>query len=87
MNLLKKNIPYRHGEPYPDSHSTMSLQLLTKLASIKYLAFFLHSMEKKSSFLPYRVKKHYSAPEMDTFKDMLPLFYLASLNSRPCTCF
>ena len=28
---------------------------------------FLHSMEKKSTFLPYRVKKHHSTLEKDTF--------------------
>ena len=41
---------------------------------------FLHSMEKsqlKSSFLPYRGKDHHSILEMDTFKVMLLLSYLA----------
>ena len=42
---------------------------------------FLHSAEKsrlKSTFLPYHVKKHHSTLEMDTFKVMLLLFYVAS---------
>ena len=39
---------------------------------------FLHSMEKKSTFLPYRVKKHHSTLEMDTFKVM-------SLDNKPRT--
>ena len=55
---------------------------------------FLHSMEKKSTkkstnakstFLPYRVKKHHSTLEMDTFKAMLLLSYLASLDNKPRT--
>ena len=51
--------------------------------------FFLHSMEKKgrrkSTFLPYHVKKHHSTLEMDTFKIMLLLSYLASLDNKPRT--
>ena len=40
---------------------------------------FLHSI------LPYHVKKHYSTLEMDTFKIMLLLSYLASLDNKPRT--
>ena len=46
---------------------------------------FLHSREKKSTFLPYRVKKHHSTLEIDTFKGMLLLSYLTSLNNKPRT--
>ena len=42
-------------------------------------------MEKKSTFLPYHVKKHHSTLEMDTFKIMLLLSYLASLDNKPRT--
>ena len=45
---------------------------------------FLHSMEKKSTFLPY-VKKNHSTLEVDTFKVMLLLSYLASLDNKPRT--
>ena len=38
---------------------------------------------KKSTSLPYRVKKHNSTLEMDTFKIMLLLSYLASLDNKP----
>ena len=51
---------------------------------------FLHSTEKsrlKSTFLPYHVKKHHSTLEMDTFKIMLLLSYLASLDNTPRTWF
>ena len=34
---------------------------------------FLHSMEKKSTFIPYHIKKHHSTLEMDTYKGMLLL--------------
>ena len=46
--------------------------------------FFLHLMEnkRKSTFLPYRVKKYHSILEMDTFKVMLLIFYLVSLNKN-----
>ena len=40
----------------------------------------------KSTFLPYHVKKHHSTLEMDTFKGMLLLSYLASLDNKPRTC-
>ena len=40
----------------------------------------------KSTFLPYRVKKHHSTLEMDTFKGMLLFSYLASLDNKPRTC-
>ena len=40
---------------------------------------------QKSTFLPYRVKKHHSTLEMDTFKVMLLLSYLASLDNKPRT--
>ena len=36
--------------------------------------------------LPYRAKKHHSTLEMDTFKVMLILSYLASLDNKPRTC-
>ena len=39
-------------------------------------------MEKKSTFLPYRVKKDYPTLEVDTFKVTLLLFYLASLDNK-----
>ena len=42
-------------------------------------------MEKKSTFLPYHVKKHHSTLEMDTFKVMLLLSYLAYLENKPST--
>ena len=45
-------------------------------------------MEKKSTkvdFSPYHVKKHHSTLEMDTFKVMLLLSYLASLDNKPRT--
>ena len=35
----------------------------------------------KSTFLPYHVKKHHSTLEMDTFKVMLLLSYLDSLDN------
>ena len=38
---------------------------------------FLHSMEKKSTFLPYHAKKNHSTLEVDTFKVMLLPSYLA----------
>ena len=41
--------------------------------------------EKKSTFLPYHVKKNHSTLEVDTFKVMLLLSYLASLNNKPRT--
>ena len=41
----------------------------------------------KSTYLPYRVKKHHSTLEMDTFKIMLLLSYLASLDNKPRTWF
>ena len=46
---------------------------------------FLHSMEKKSAFLPYHVKMNHSTLEVDTFKVMLLLSYLASLDNKPRT--
>ena len=58
--------------------SSGEIILMTKL-------FFLHSMEKKSTFLPYHVKKHHSTLEMDTFKIMLLLSYLASLDNKSRT--
>ena len=39
----------------------------------------------KSTFRPYHVKKHHSTLEMDTFKIMLLLSYLASLDNKPRT--
>ena len=39
----------------------------------------------KSTFLPYHEKKHYSTLEMDTFKILLLLYYLASLDNKPRT--
>ena len=39
----------------------------------------------KSTFLPYHVKKQHSTLEMDTFKIMLLLSYLASLDNKPRT--
>ena len=39
----------------------------------------------KSTFLPYHVKKNHSTLEMDTFKIMLLLSYLASLDNKPRT--
>ena len=39
-------------------------------------------MEKKSTFLPYHVKKHHSTLEMDTFKIILLLSYLISLDKK-----
>ena len=39
----------------------------------------------KSTFPPYRVKKHHSKLEMDTFKVMLLLSYIASLDNKPRT--
>ena len=50
---------------------------------------FLHSMEKKSTkvdFSPISCKKHHSTLEMDTFKGMLLLSYLALLDNKPRTC-
>ena len=38
-----------------------------------------------STFFPYRVKKYHSTLEMDTFKVMLILPYLASLDNKPYT--
>ena len=46
---------------------------------------FLHSIEKKWTFLPYHVKKHHSTLEIDTLKIMLLLSYLASLDKKPRT--
>ena len=46
---------------------------------------FLHSMGEKSTFHPYCVKKNYSTHKMETFKVMLLIFYLASLDQRPRT--
>ena len=46
-------------------------------------------MEKsrlKSTFLPYHVKKNHSALEVDTFKVLLLLSYLASLDNKPHSC-
>ena len=45
-------------------------------------------MEKKSTkvdFSPISCKKHNSTLEMDTFKIMLLLSYLASLDNKPRT--
>ena len=47
---------------------------------------FYFSTKAKSTFLPYHVKKHHSKLEMDTFKDMLLLSYLALLDNKPRTC-
>ena len=44
---------------------------------------FSTKSRQKSTFLPYRVKKHHSTLEMDTFKVMLLLSYLASLDNKP----
>ena len=41
---------------------------------------------KKSTFLPYCVKKHHSTLKMDTFKGMLLLSYLTLLENKPHTC-
>ena len=41
------------------------------------LAGLGHWAEKRATFFPYRVKKQYSTLEMDTFKVMLLLSYLA----------
>ena len=52
------------------------------------MIIFLHSMEKKSTkvdFSPISRKKHHSPLEMDTFKIMLLLSYLASLDNKPRT--
>ena len=51
----------------------------------RHKLFFLHSMEKKSTFLPYHVKKNHSTLEVDTFKVILLLSYLASLDNKPRT--
>ena len=45
-----------------------------------WIVFFYILWKKsrlKSTFLPYHVKKHHSTLEMDTFKIMLLLYYLA----------
>ena len=47
--------------------------------------YFSTLWKKKSTFLPYRVKKHHSTLEMDTFNIMLLLSYLASLDNKPRT--
>ena len=41
-----------------------------ELALVQYKYVFLHSLEKKSTFVPFRVKKHHSTLDMDTFKVM-----------------
>ena len=40
-------------------------------------------MGKKSTFHPYRVKKHHSTLKIGTFKLMLLLSYLALLDDKP----
>ena len=45
----------------------------------------MEKSRQKSNFLTYRVKKHHSTLEMDTFKVMLLLSYLASLDNKPRT--
>ena len=44
-----------------------------------FSTFYGKKSRLKSTFLPYHVKKHHSTLEMDTFKIMLLLSYLASL--------
>ena len=48
-----------------------------------------YTIEKKSTkveFSLHRVQKQHSTLEMDTFKGMLLLSYLASLDNKPRTC-
>ena len=55
---------------------------------ISYISYCMEIWKKsrlKSTFLPYRVKKHNSTLEMDTFEIMLLLSYLASLDNKPRT--
>ena len=52
----------------------------------KYFYTLWKKSRLKSTFLPYRKKKHNSTLEMDTFKGMLLLSYLASLDNKPRTC-
>ena len=50
-----------------------------------FSTFYGKKSRLKSTFLPYHVKKHHSTLEMDTFKIMLLLSYLASLDNKPHT--
>ena len=55
---------------------------------LKWNVFFYILWEKsrlKSTFLPYHVKKNHSTLEVDSFKVMLLLSYLASLDNKHCT--
>ena len=64
------------------------------IETIKYFwkckpKYFFYTLLKrsrlKSTFLQYRVKKHHSTLEMDTFKGMWLLSYLDSLDNKPRT--
>ena len=73
-----------------DNHTVVDGKFLPEfklyhLDKIQIYTYFLHSMEKKSTFLSYCVKNHHSTLEMDTFKIMLLLGYLASLDNKPRT--
>ena len=80
------------------NHTCIWVRFLCKLVKFKpkvgigncaIILTFLHSIQKsrlKSTFLPYHVKKHHSTLEMDTFKIMLLLSYLASLDNKPRIC-
>ena len=46
---------------------------------------FVEKYGLKSTFLPYRVKKHHSTLEIDTFEIKLLLSYLAPLDNKPRT--
>ena len=69
--------------------SDVGMALYTNSTVAKRIKCFFYTLWKKcrlkSTFPPYRVKKHHSTLEMDTFKFMLRLSYLASLDNKPRT--
>ena len=54
---------------------------------MKFFYILWKKSRLKSTFLPYHVKKLYSTLEMDTFKIMLLLSYLASLDKGVFTIY
>ena len=71
-----------------DEIQTENFWQVSKFPFDLIIIFFYIQWKKsrlKSTFLPYHVKKHHSTLEMNTFKVILLLSYLASLDNKTRT--
>ena len=61
--------------------------IFPKISNYTKVIFYIlwEKSRLNSTFLPYHVKKSHSTLEVDTFKVMLLLSYLASLDNKPRT--